>query len=99
MTDAELLEMVVMNLNLQDEMLDEEALTARNKLIQFYISSAKRRIKTEGADVSKDGASDLIVQYASWLYNCRNASVKMPPNVRYTLNNTFLSDHFEESEQ
>lgn len=97
MTDAELLTALKANLKLDDEYLDQDAITARDTQLMLYISSAIEYIKREGADTSDDDAKLLTVLYAAWLYEHPNAD-KMPRALRWNLNNLIYDQHLKEYE-
>lgn len=97
MNTAELLAALKWNLKMEDELLDQQAIAARDAQLQLYIDSAIEFIKREGADLSTEKGQLLIVLYAAWLYEHPNAE-KMPRAVRYNLNNLVLSQHVGEPE-
>lgn len=87
MTDAELLTALKANLKMEDDLLDETAVTARDTQLALYISSAKEFITREGVALSdSEGSAILIVMYAAWMYEHPNAE-KMPRSLRWNMNN------------
>ena len=98
MNTAELLTALKWNLKMDDEYLDEQAITARDAQLQLYIDSAIEYIEREGADLSGSDGQLLIVLYAAWLYEHPNAE-KMPKAIRWTLNNLIYGQHLEEEDQ
>ena len=97
MNTAELLAALKQNLKMEDELLDQQALAARDAQLQLYIDSAIEFIKREGADLSTEKGQLLIILYAAWLYEHPNAD-KMPRAIRYNLNNLIYDQHLEDSE-
>ena len=97
MNTAELLAALKQNLKMEDELLDQQAIAARDAQLQLYIDSAIEFIKREGADLSTEKGQLLIILYAAWLYEHPNAE-KIPRAIRYNLNNLIYDQHLEDSE-
>ena len=95
MNTAELLAALKQNLKMEDELLDQQAIAARDAQLQLYIDSAIEYITREGADVSGSDGQLLIVLYAAWLYEHPNAE-KMPRALRWNLNNLIYNQHAED---
>lgn len=102
MTDAELLTMLEYNLELITEYMDDEALEAKEAELTLYLDSAKKFIAAEGItlDLNDMGDCQLVVMYASWLYEKRKAvstgystvNGAMPRMLRWNLNNRLFSE-------
>lgn len=97
MNRAELLSMLEMNLELITDYMDSESLERKEAELNQYINSAQKFIETEGITLDLDDAGDcqLVIMYASWLYEKRKAVstglnsgvVSMPRMLRWNLNN------------
>lgn len=102
MTDRQketLLVMLKNELELITDFLDEEALESKNNQLQVYIDSGISFIEREGITLDLDDISDcqLVIMYASWLYDKRKDGVAiMPRMLRYNLNNRLFSQKVNE---
>lgn len=96
MTNDDLLVMLKSNLEIITDYMDIEARAAKDTELTQYIDSAKNFITREGITLSLDDISDcqLIVMYASWLYEKRKSySIEpMPRMLRYNLNNRLFQE-------
>ena len=74
MNDAELLTRLKWNLEIDTTFMDEEARIAKDQELSFYLSSAREYITRFGIDLTEsEGDKQLVVMYASGLYNARRA--------------------------
>ena len=95
MTDAELLELLKCDLEIITDYLDAAALASKNNELTMYLNAAKEFISTEGItlDLSKLVDCQLVVMYASWLYEKRrDNNAGMPRMLRWNLNNRLFSE-------
>lgn len=97
MTDADLLVMLEANLEIITDYMDSDAKTAKETELTQYINSAKSYITREGVTLSLDDIGDcqLVVMYASYLYQRRKAQAAdtgMPRFLRYNLNNRLFQE-------
>ena len=98
MTKDDLLVMLKSNLEIITDYMDAEAKEAKDAELMISIDAAERFIEREGITLSLSDIGDcqLIVMYASWLYEKRKAStsygnsVEMPRMLRWNLNNKLL---------
>lgn len=89
-----LLTMLENNLELIFTYYDEETKNTKEYELMFFIDSSIDFITTEGVVLDYDSIGDLqlIVMYASWLYDKRKDGVAiMPRMLRYNLNNRLFS--------
>ena len=65
---------------------------AYNDRLIVYLKTAQERIIEEGADLT-DSVEDglLTIQYAAWMWRCRDTGNGMPRMLRYALNNRIFS--------
>lgn len=96
MTNDDLLVMLKSNLEIITDYMDEEAKAAKNAELLTYISTSQAFIQREGATLSLEDIGDcqLIVMYASWLYQKRKAQADspMPRMLRWNLNNRIFAE-------
>lgn len=101
MTDAELLNMLKVNLELITEYMDSESKQALDATLTVYLNSAQKFIATEGITLNLDDVGDcqLVIMYASWLYEKRKNVTSgysntgaMPRMLRWNLNNRLFSE-------
>lgn len=67
--------------------------TAYDTRLEQYLESAKAYIETEG--ITLDNTVDdgnLVVMYASWLWQKRRENVGMPRMLRWALNNRLFTE-------
>ena len=103
-TDTEtLLTMLESNLELILDYMDEESKAKKETELTQYLESAKEFIEREGVILEDtQGDAQLIVMYANWLYDKRNATVSrdssgaMPRSLRWNLNNRLFSQKVNE---
>ena len=86
MNDSTMLEMLKVDLGISTTAYD-------NRLAQ-YLQSALAAIETEGVTVDTSDVQDvnLVIMYAAWLWNKRDAGEGMPRNIRWILNNRLFSE-------
>lgn len=105
-TDTEtLLTMLESNLELILEYYDADSKAKKEAQLKQYLESAKQFIEREGINID-DTQEDaqLIVMYANWLYDRRNATESryrdstgaMPRMLRWNLNNRLFSQKVNE---
>lgn len=100
-----LLTMLESNLELILDYMDEESKAKKEAELTLYLESAKEFIEREGINIDDtQGDAQLIVMYANWLYDRRNASQSgyrdstgaMPRMLRWNLNNRLFSQKVNE---
>ena len=92
MTEAELLSMLKLNLEIITDYMDAEAKTAKEAELLQYLNASREYITREGINLEDDSVGDaqILVMYASWLYGRRKADNTygaMPRMLRWALNN------------
>lgn len=88
MTDADLLEMLRMDLQNPPGIL--------NNYLDFLIKSAKEQIEEKGINLNSSiQDSHLIIMYASWLYRKRNMNEGMPRMLQYALHSRLINEKGE----
>lgn len=97
MNRAELLSFLEMNLEIITDYMDADSLAKLETQLGQYLDSAQKFIETEGItlDLEEAGDCQLLIMYASWLYEKRKAVsiglntsiVAMPRMLRWNLNN------------
>ena len=83
------------NLEIITDYMDAEAQKQKEQQLYYYIQSAMEFIEREGITLDLDSISDgeLVVMYASWLYDKRKDGVAvMPRMLRYNLNNRVFAE-------
>lgn len=93
MTDAELLTMTKLNLQLAGTAFDDY-------LSELIIPAAKKAIAQEGITLVLDDLNDcnIVVMHASYLYRRRaDSDAAMPRMLRYALNNRLFSEKAQSS--
>lgn len=100
MTENDLLTMLEYNLEIILDYMDQEGREAKEAELMFYINSAKAFIAREGVTLT-DSVEDsqLVVMYASYLYEKRKApesNYNMPRMLRWALNNRLFSEKVSE---
>jgi len=90
MADAEMLEMVKADLEIETDYMDVEAQIKLNKSLLSYIEASKIYIKEEGVtlDLNNPGDAKLLSRYVVYLYRSRKTTDKrpMPRDLRWELN-------------
>lgn len=68
------------------------ATDAYDDRLSVYLATAQERIIEEGV-VLTDSVEDgqLTIQYAAWMWRCRDSGGGMPRMLRYALNNRIFS--------
>lgn len=85
MTDAEILEILKIDLMLSTAALDEYLLT--------LIKSARAMIANEGTHLTSETEDSMLVEmYAAYLYRSRKDSAPMPRMLRLALNNRLFRE-------
>lgn len=102
MVEAELLTMLEYSLEIITDYMDEEAKSAKEAELTLYLNSAQKFIETEGITLDLDEVGDcqLVVMYATWLYERRKAvstgyntsNGAMPRMLRWNLNNRLFAE-------
>ena len=88
MTDADLLKMTKLNLQLAGSAFD-------SYLSELTIPAAKKAIAQEGITLDLEDQNDcnIVVMYASYLYRKRaDSEAGMPRMLRYALNNRLFAE-------
>jgi hypothetical protein len=71
--------------------------TAYDDRLVAYLFSAQKRIETEGITLDDNyDDSTLTIQYAAWMWRCRDSGVGMPRMLRYALNNRLFSEKMKD---
>ena len=108
MTDAELLKMLEINLEIVTDFMDADSVSDLEAELTLYLESAKRFISLEGIKLNQDDFGDcqLIIMYSAWLYEIRRGPATvgygaafpqpMPRMLRWNLNNRLYSQKVEE---
>lgn len=94
MTDAELLTMTKLNLQISSTAFDDYLST-------LLIPAAQEAITSEGITLDLDTLTDcnLVIMYASYLYRKRiESDMGMPRMLRYAMNNRLFSEKMSEDE-
>lgn len=91
MTEADLLTMLKLNLEVITDYMDADAKAAKETELLQYLRAAREYVTREGVALT-DSAGDvqILVMYASWLYNRRksdNTYGAMPRMLRWAINN------------
>lgn len=86
MNDTTMLEMLKVDLGIST--------TAYDQRLMQYLNSAKDYIEREGITLNGEKISDmnLVVMYASWLWNKRDTNEAMPRMLRWNLNNRLFAE-------
>lgn len=92
MTESDLIQMVIDDLEISTEYMDQAALETINRKIGLCVGAAQEYITREGVTlIDSDGDNQLVVMFASFLYRGGD-SVRMPQMLRYQLNNRVLQE-------
>lgn len=97
MTEADLLAMLKLNLEVVTDYMDAEAKAAKDAELLQYLGAAREFIEREGIDLTfSPGDCQILVMYASWLYGRRKADNSygaMPRMLRWAINNRLFQQH------
>lgn len=92
MTEAELIERVIEDLEISTEYMDAAAREATERKVALCVGAAQEYITREGVTLTdSQGDSQLIIMFASFLYRGGD-SVRMPKMLRYQLNNRLMQE-------
>lgn len=74
--------------------------TAYDERLAQYLVTAQAEIEREGATLSADSADDsnLVINYAAWMWRKRDTSEGMPRMLRWQINNRLFDMRDSESE-
>lgn len=102
MTEADLLPMLKLNLEVITDYMDAEAKAAKDAELLQYLRAAREYIEREGIDLEfTPGDNQILIMYASWLYGRRksdNTYGAMPRMLRWAINNRIFQQHIEKSD-
>lgn len=91
MTEADLLTMLKLNLEVITDYMDADAKAAKETELLQYLRAAREYVTREGVALTDSaGDAQILVMYASWLYNRRksdNTYGAMPRMLRWAINN------------
>lgn len=91
MTEADLLTMLKLNLGVITDYMDADAKAAKETELLQYLRAAREYVTREGVALTDSaGDAQILVMYASWLYNRRksdNTYGAMPRMLRWAINN------------
>lgn len=91
MTEADLLTMLKLNLEVITDYMDADAKAAKETELLQYLRAAREYVTREGVSLTDSaGDAQILVMYASWLYNRRksdNTYGAMPRMLRWAINN------------
>lgn len=91
MTEADLLTMLKLNLEVITDYMDADAKAAKETELLQYLRAAREYVTREGVELTDSaGDAQILVMYASWLYNRRksdNTYGAMPRMLRWAINN------------
>lgn len=91
MTEADLLTMLKLNLEVITDYMDADAKATKETELLQYLRAAREYVTREGVALTDSaGDAQILVMYASWLYNRRksdNTYGAMPRMLRWALNN------------
>ena len=97
MTEADLLPMLKLNLEVITDYMDAEAKAAKDAELLQYLRAAREYIEREGIDLEfTPGDNQILIMYASWLYGRRKADNSygaMPRMLRWAINNRLFQQH------
>lgn len=88
------------NLEIITDYMDAPAQKQKEQQLVDYLDTAIDFIEREGIklDFSKTSECELVVMYASWLYDKRKDGVAvMPRMLRYNLNNRVFSEKVKDN--
>lgn len=92
MTESELIERVIDDLEISTEYMDESAKEATNRKVALCVEAAQEYITREGVTLTdSSGDNQLVIVFASFLYRGGD-SVRMPKMLRYQLNNRIMQE-------
>lgn len=86
MTDADLLEMLKLDLQNPPDAMDD--------YLELLVGSAREAIESKGIFLDRSSYEDahLVVMYASWLYRKRNSNDGMPRMLQYELHSRLVHE-------
>ena len=87
--------MLKLNLEVITDYMDADAKAAKETELLQYLRAAREYVTREGVALTDSaGDAQILVMYASWLYNRRksdNTYGAMPRMLRWTLNNHIMA--------